>query len=218
VRIDHAVLAVANLDEAAARLTAGTGLATIAGGRHPRWGTANRIVPLGADYLELLAVVEPGLGAGTSLGRRLTALSRDGRDRWFSVCLADPDIDRTAARLGLDVETGARTRPDGVEVRWRGAGIEDPSRPDWLPFFIDWEMSGDLHPGRSHADHAVRPTGIAGVAVSGEPAVLKDWLDGARVPIEVTDEGEPHRIHSVRVATEGGDVIVIEGAPPPASS
>ena len=48
MKIDHAVLAVADLNDAAQRLRARTGLASIPGGRHPAWGTENRIVPLGA--------------------------------------------------------------------------------------------------------------------------------------------------------------------------
>ena len=214
MRIDHVVLAVRDLDGSAARLAAETGLAAIPGGRHPGWGTANRIMPLGADYVELLSVVDAGVGVGTRLGRTLMALTQDGRDRWFSVCLADGDIDHTAARLGLAVEAGSRTRPDGVEVRWRGAGIEDPSRPNWLPFFIDWATPPGEHPGRSRAEHAGRPTGIASVAIDGAPAVMRDWLGGADIPLEVTDHGEPYGVRSVTVAVDGGDAIVIEGAPP----
>jgi hypothetical protein len=34
------------------------GLASIEGGRHPGWGTANRIIPLGDAYIELVTVVD----------------------------------------------------------------------------------------------------------------------------------------------------------------
>lgn len=215
MQIDHVVLAVAELEAAAARFTARTGLASVPGGRHPGWGTANRIVPLGPNYLELLAVEDAEIGAGTGLGRTLLALTQDGRDRWFSVCLADADIEGTAARLGLAVEAGARTRPDGVEVRWRGAGIEEASRPNWLPFFIDWELPEGQHPGRALAEHAVGPTGIASVEIAGDPAVMGAWLGGADVPLNVTDDGRDFGVRTVTVAVEGGPAIVIEDGSAP---
>ncbi|MCW2985323.1 MAG: hypothetical protein JWR63_2893 [Conexibacter sp.] len=69
--IDHLVLAVTDLDAAAARLTAATGLAVTPGGEHPDWGTRNRIVPLGRGhgYLELVAVADPRAAAGSAFGR-----------------------------------------------------------------------------------------------------------------------------------------------------
>jgi hypothetical protein len=147
-RIDHAVFAVRDLDTAAARWDRDHGLASAAGGRHPRWGTANRIVPLGPDYLELISVVEPEVAADTVLGRALLRLTADG-DRWFSLCLSDDDIEATAARLRLSVEAGTRTTPEGTELRWRGAGIDAEERELWLPFFIAWDVPPGLHPGRT---------------------------------------------------------------------
>ena len=126
--IDHAVLAVGDLDEAGARILRTHGLASVPGGVHPRWGTANRIIPLGRDYLELIAVVDPAVADTTAFGRTLLALTADGRDQWAELCVADTDIDATAARLGLEVEAGLRTTPDGREIRWHGAGLEEDVR------------------------------------------------------------------------------------------
>jgi hypothetical protein len=47
LELDHVLIAVADLAEAARKIEARHGLASINGGRHPDWGTANRIVPLG---------------------------------------------------------------------------------------------------------------------------------------------------------------------------
>lgn len=210
MQIDHVVLAVRDLDEAGARLLQRTGLASVPGGRHLRWGTANRIVPLGADYVELIAVVDLEVGAATELGRMLLTLTEDGRDRWFAVCLRDPDIGATAARLGLGIEAGSRTRPDGVELRWRGAGIEDPARAAWLPFFILWDVAPEQHPGRMPVEHRVRPTGIERIDVVGDAAVMREWLGDAKVPIGVRD-GQAPRVRSVTVGLAEGESIVIEG-------
>lgn len=206
LRIDHVVLAVRDLDASAERLWEEHGLRFVAGGRHPRWGTANMIAPLGNDYVELLGVVEAGVGSKTVLGRELMELSADG-DRWYSVCLADDDIDATATRLGLEVQPGARTRPDGIEVRWRGAGIEERGEDLWLPFFISWDVPAELHPGATRADHRVEAEGIAWAEVGGDDVRLRDWLGGADAPIRVVDDVP--RVHAVGVGLRGGGEIVL---------
>jgi Glyoxalase-like domain len=207
VRIDHAVYAVRDLDEAARKLLEGYGLESVPGGHHPQWGTANRIAPLGRDYVELISVVDAQAAGASHLGRTLMALTADG-DRWFSVCLADPDIERTAARLGLQVEPGSRTRPDGSVVSWRGAGIDAPSRPPWLPFFIDWQVSAELHPGRSAAPaHPCGASGIAWAEVCGDAAELDAWLDGAQAPLRVVD-GPKRGLSAVGLSTPAGELTL----------
>jgi hypothetical protein len=167
------------------------------------------VIPLGDDYVELLSVVDHAVGASTRLGRTLIDLSAAG-DRWFSVCLADQAIDATAARLGLDVVPGSRTRPDGVVVSWRGAGIEASARPNWLPFFIRWDVPPELHPGRAQVEHTAPVTGIARVDVIGDPATMDRWLDGADVPIRVRP-GEPAEVDAVALSTAEGGEIHLDG-------
>jgi hypothetical protein len=204
--IDHVVLAVRDLEASAGRLWGEHGLRFSPGGRHPQWGTANMIAPLGNDYVELLSVVDEGVGSTSVLGRTLMELSADG-DRWFSVCLADDDVDATATRLGLTVRPGARTRPDGSEVRWRGAGIEERGEELSLPFFISWDVPAALHPGAAPADHRVPAEGIAWAEVGGDEARLRDWLGGADVPIRVVG-GDP-RVYAVGIGLGDGSEIVL---------
>ena len=208
-RIDHVVLAVRDLERSADRLWDEHGLRFTPGGRHPQWGTGNMIAPLGTSYLELLGVVDPEVGARTMLGRGLTDLSAD-RDRWFSVCLADDRIEETAERLGLTVEPGSRTRPDGAEVRWRGAGIEERGDDLWLPFFIAWDVPPELHPGAAPAEHRIEAEGIARVEVGGDVERLRDWLDGEDAPIRVAEGADPG-VHGVAIALRDGSELVLEG-------
>jgi hypothetical protein len=207
LRLDHAVLAVRDLEASAERLRRDHGLTFLPGGRHPAWGTANMIAPLGRDYVELLAVVDDAVGPATVLGRTLLELSADG-DRWFSVCLADDDLEATAARLGLPVHHGSRTRPDGVEVRWRGAGIEERGADLWLPFFIAWDVPASLHPGATPALHAVDLRGTAWVEIAGDGRKLGGWLGGADVPIRVAPEGAPG-VRAVALSLARGGELVL---------
>jgi catechol 2,3-dioxygenase-like lactoylglutathione lyase family enzyme len=204
-RIDHVVYAVRDLDAAARRYRDEYGLSSIPGGRHPRWGTANRIVPLGATYLELLAVEDPSVAP--DIARPLLEATEES-DRWYSICVADDDLEATAARLGLEVRPGARTRPDGAEVRWRGAGFDDPNRPPWLPFFITWDVPDELLPGRAPAPpHPSGAVGIEAVEVGGDPAVLRAWLGDVALPIAVV--GDEPGVRAVRLATDRGGVVQV---------
>src|SRR5262245_13448232 len=68
MELDHVLIAVTDLEEAARGFESRYGLASVDGGRHRDFGTANRIIPLGSTYLELVAVVDPGAAAGSSFG------------------------------------------------------------------------------------------------------------------------------------------------------
>jgi len=205
--IDHVVMAVSDLDRAGERLHREHGLASVSGGVHPRWGTANRIVPLGDDYLELLAVVDLEIGRSTAPGRALLETSVDGRDPWFSVCLRADDIEATAARTGLSLQPGSRLTLDGSELRWRGAGFDDDAREPWLPFFIAWDVPSAMHPGRLPVRHDVQVTGIASVQIAGDAGRLRAWLgpEGDPLPIDVVD-GAP-RVREVALSVADGTTL-----------
>jgi hypothetical protein len=206
-RIDHVVRAVRDLDLAGDRLFRDHGLASVPGGRHPAWGTANRIVPLGDAYLELVAVDDPAVARTTVFGRAISEHAGEG-DRWFAVCLADDDLGGTAARLGLAVTDGSRIRPDGTELRWRLAGVED-DRDGWLPFFIAWDAPPEAHPGRAPVVHRVPVAGIDRVDLTGDGERLATWVVGSDLPLRVV-AGAPPGVRSVRLALAGGGGLVVE--------
>jgi hypothetical protein len=205
LRIDHPVRAVADLDRAAKRWRRDLGLDSVAGGRHPGWGTANRIVPLGDAYVELIAVADPQAARASAFGRSVLDAAAGG-GRWLTFAAAPDDLDAVAARLGLEVTEGRRERPDGTTLRWRSAGLEDPRREPWMPFFIAWEGTPDLHPGRARAGHVVRPSGIARIEVAGDAVRLGEWLGGADLPVRVV--AGPPGIRAVVVAVAGGELVI----------
>jgi glyoxalase-like protein len=205
LRLDHVVYAVSDLEMAADRLHA-DGVETVPGGVHPRWGTANRIAPLGdAQYLELLGVADPEIAAPTALGRAIFDRIRDG-DRWFAMCLADDQIEATAARLGLDVELGGRRLPDGGSIAWRGAGIDDPRRSPDLPFFIAWEVGAGAHPGDASVEHPSGADGIAWVEIAGDRRRFQRWVGGADVPVRFVEGAAG--VTAVGLSTPRGELIL----------
>jgi hypothetical protein len=205
LRIDHVVYAVGDLDEAAVRFLEAYGLGSVAGGRHERWGTANRIVPLGDQYLELVATVDPTRAGTSGFGHDVLERAADGGG-WVTIAVATDDLDAVAMRLGLKVDSGSRTRPDGRVLRWRMAALDEQRRKPWMPFFLAWDVPEDLHPGRARAGHRVRPRGIAWVELVGDAEQRRSWLDGADLPIRVV-EGEPG-IRRVAVGSSDGEIVI----------
>jgi hypothetical protein len=143
--IDHLVIAVRDLDDAADELERRVGLAATGGGRHPTLGTQNRLAWLGDTYLELVSIADPSVAEGSWLGvPTLAALERGGGLATWAIATDSIDADIAALRgIGAgfgDPTRGERVRPDGTIVRWRLAigGALGPAEP---PFLIEHEAS-----------------------------------------------------------------------------
>jgi Glyoxalase-like domain len=178
VRIDHVILATADLDAAAQRLEREHGLRAVGGGRHEGLGTYNRIVPLGGGYLELLAVADAEEARRSPLGSAvLERIARTG-DGLMGWAVAVDDVAPVAARLGTAISTIARS---GLTARL--TGVAEAMREPALPFFIARD------PGIADPSGGGGP-GIAWLEVAGDGERLRSWLDGAALPVRVV-EGPP---------------------------
>jgi hypothetical protein len=205
LRLDHLGYAVRDLDEAAVRWREELGLDSVVGGRHVGLGTANRIVPLGDQYIELIGVVDQAEAASNAFGRSVLERTAE-RDGWLLIVASSDDVEVEATRLGLEMVAGQRVRPDGSEVRWRMAGLDAPEREAWMPFFITWDIPDELYPGRQRAGHGVKAEGLAWVEVAGDGERLRSWLGGAELPIRLVD-GEPGIVRAA-VATAHGEIVI----------
>jgi glyoxalase-like protein len=206
LRIDHVVFAVADLETAGTRLWGDHGLASVPGGRHEAWGTANRIVPLGDDYIELLGVVDPIEAGRSPFGTFMRDLTLGG-DRWYTLAIRDDELDATTERLSLRLESGERVRPDGRVVRWRRGLLEDPALDPWLPFFIEWNVPPELMPGRALAQHRTPVTGISWVDLGGDEDRLAPVLAHTGLPVRLV--GGDSGVRRVGLALEGGGELVL---------
>jgi hypothetical protein len=199
VAIDHVILAVDDLQTAAARLLHATGLATAPGGTHPDWGTANVIVPLGEEYVELVTVVDPELAAGSGFGRRVAAAGDGELVGWAA---SVDDLDAVAARHGLDVVRGRRTLADGSTLSWTMAGA-DTALHRGLPFFLRWD-DPTTSPARATAPHRAQPHGIRWIKTTTARAELDVWLGPHDLDVRTVASG-PAR---AGIAVGGGEVVV----------
>lgn len=211
MRLDHVILACPGDLEAGAQALVRRGLPTVAGGRHPAFGTANRLLPLGRrSYLELAAVVDPELarraGYGRLLRRAAAGASRSVPAAW---CVAVDDLPARAARLGLELSPGSREQPDGTVLRWATAGIDEARATPYLPFFISWEVPPAAHP--SAVAYTGPSVGLVEVRLSGDPGRLATWLGGALEDATVVIAHGPAAIRAFVLDVDGRTIVLDAG-------
>lgn len=187
--IDHVVLAVSDLDAAAARLWSEHGLEAASPNTFPELGLANRIISVGSSqYLELLAArdatAHPFAATVASLGARAA----------IGWCLAAEDLESAASRLGLEATPMSLIREDGQRSSWRLVGLAQAMAEPWLPFFIAWDDPDQqvrrLQRAASEAHHDPAAESIAWIEVSGDEQQLRSWLGGLDPPVRIVP-GKP---------------------------
>lgn len=206
IRIDHVLLATTELDHGSGQLWRGYGLRSAPGGRHLAWGTANLIIPVGEQYLELVAVTDPELAAASPLGRAVLAGADRDRITPIGLCLVAPDLDQISQRLGSPSESGARLLADGSEIRWTTVGLERAFGAERLPFYINWDALA-RHPSTGQVEHRIAPREIAEVEVGGPESILASHLAGAVAGIRPV--GGAPGLRSVTLRLADGDEIRI---------
>ncbi|MEI6373129.1 MAG: VOC family protein [Actinomycetes bacterium] len=182
VLVDHVVIVSLDVDDTCQRLFYATGLASIAGGVHEGLGTANRIVPLGTGYLEILAVDDATLAALNPFGQLALAGAATARDSGlvehlaaWSACV--PSVERAAEATGGEVMALSRA---GVSVRL--TGIAEATVNPSLPFMLQ-RAEGQVSPESRNADHRVQPTGVARLIASSPTSNL--WAE--HLPLGATE-------------------------------
>ena len=200
-RLDHLVLAVPDLEAAAAEIRERWGCVVHPGGRHPRWGSWNAVVPLeDAAYLEIIAPhPEPPNSGERVFG--LDAVSEAALATWAvrpgeagtgarpADPLAGPVAAARAAGVGLgDVLAGSRRTPEGTLLEWRLTDPFAPRMDGTVPFVIHW--------GRTP-----HPSGVAGPEVSLVELVLA--------------HPEPERLKKVLAALGAGGLARVTAATEP---
>ena len=203
--LSQIIVGVTNLDDATERFRQ-LGFDVLDGGVHPGVGTANRVIPLGAQYIELLGVVADDEARASEYGRALMQAIVDG-DRLVRWSLRTDAIDDVAARLGLRVERRRRTRPDGELLTWRAAGLDLALADPTTPFFMQWDH-GAQYPGAMPATHPNGARRVTELALTPRDADhVRRWTAGAEAPLRISSGPEP-ALRSVTVETEHGEIVI----------
>ena len=173
MKLDHVSYAVLNneLADTVQRLGADLGAAFIDGGKHPRFGTRNFILPLSnGAYIEVVAPLDHPAAENVPFGQAVRRRAESGGG-WLSWALAVDDLKPLEQKVGRTAGPGHRVRPDGVELRWNQIGVIDLLEDPQLPFFIKWD-SDSAHPSTD----ATNSISVTQISLSGSPASVQDWL------------------------------------------
>lgn len=225
--VDHAILAVADLDAAARDYESLLGFTVSAGGVHPGAGTHNRLIVLDPEYVELIARLPDATLGGPSPVSDMFA--RAPGPIGFAIGSDDIDADLAAMRArGVSVSgphAGRLEGPRGTGRGWRTARIVDEAgnlgTESWrLPFVIQHDGAGSERlrrlaaPGepKSHALGAQRLDHVT-VSVHDLAAGLRAY--GLAFGLEPDREGDDAMLHArtARLPLPHGAIVLAAPLP-----
>jgi catechol 2,3-dioxygenase-like lactoylglutathione lyase family enzyme len=168
--LDHIIIGVNNLEQAARTFSEKLGLTVSGGGNHPEGGTANRIIVIGDTYIELIAIRNPA-EAQESMVERLAK-----GDGYLNFVLASDDIQADSAVMkqrGITIigpREGKLTSADGRTRGWMRTDVERPDLTQHYPFLIQHDSTGEerrarLAGGKTPPEHPLGATKILGVTL-----------------------------------------------------
>lgn len=141
--IDHIIIGVHDLEQAARTFSHDLGLAVSGGGTHPTGGTANRIIVIGDTYLELIAMRNPS-EAQPSMRQRLAK-----GNGYLNFVLASNDIHADSKAMinrGVSIigpGAGELTSATGRSRGWIRTNVERPDLTQHYPFLIQHDSTGE---------------------------------------------------------------------------
>jgi hypothetical protein len=175
MQLDHLSYAAGpdGLEATAEHLSGVLGEQFVDGGVHPRFGTANMVMPLTEGrYLEVVAVLDHPASDKAPFGQAVRARSMTGGG-WLAWVLRVDDIEVVEKRLERRAVQGNRHRPDGVELRWKQIGLLALRADPQLPFFVEWQMPEREHPSYRASGNVT----LSSIELSGDPDRLAVWID-----------------------------------------
>jgi len=174
MHLDHLSYAAGpdGLDSTARRLADLVGEDFRDGGRHPRFGTNNRVLPLrSGHYVEVVAVLDHPASDKVPFGQVVRSRSEAGGG-WLGWVVSVADISVVEARLGRQAVQGNRRLPDGFDLRWKQLGVEGLQADPQLPFVVQWQVDDEHHPSYG----ASGDLSLAAVEIAGDPDRVAEWL------------------------------------------
>ncbi|BAE52780.1 VOC family protein [Paramagnetospirillum magneticum] len=188
--LDHVIIAVRDLDKAAATFRA-LGFTLATKGEHAEWGTANYCIMFGDDYLELLAAV----GEGGPADRVRTFLDDKG-EGLMGLVWGTEDAAADSARLGVEPPGDLSRSIEGDVARFK-AGILPPETTPGIASFLCQHLTPEKLRRPGWTEHANSATGMLSVtALMAEPLELMPAWDRLIGPAAATATDELVTVHT----------------------
>jgi hypothetical protein len=148
MRLDHVSYVTSHdqLADTVQRLGSRLGTTFVDGGIHPRFGTRNFTAPLlDGKYIEVVCPLDHPATEQTPWGKAVSKKAQEGGG-WLTWVFSTEDIAPIEEKFGRKAVHGHRTRPDGIDLKWKQIGVKEITDSRELPFFIEW-LTND-HPSR----------------------------------------------------------------------
>jgi hypothetical protein len=213
MRLDHVSYVTSHdqLADTVQRLGSRLGSTFVDGGIHPRFGTRNFTAALKNDqYIEVVCPLDHPATEQTPWGKAVSKKANEGGG-WFTWVFSTKDIAPIEEKFGRDAIQGHRTRPDGIDLKWKQIGVKEIEQTPIFPFFIQWLTQE--HPSEDGAPSAR----ILSITLSNQDQLETSWFKeeilGALNEVQVkwdisTTKDDPQGIVSVQFLTTRGIVVV----------
>lgn len=152
-----------------------------------------------------MAVVDEDEARGSPLATWVRATCAAG-DRIGALCLRTGDAEAVAQRLGTPALEMSRLKPDGSELRWKLAGLEQTLADPRLPFFIQWYADPADLPGAAPIEHPSGARGIEWVEIACDEKTLRERIGDASLDVRSVEDGDG--VRRIGIGTAAGTLVL----------
>jgi len=148
MRLDHVSYVASHdqISDVVNRIGSQIGTAFVDGGIHPKFGTRNFTAPLlNGQYIEVVCPLDHPATDATAFGKAVKQKA-DAGGGWLTWVFSSADLANVEEKFGRKAADGARTKPDGSELKWKQIGVKEITGASELPFFIQWLT--EQHPSK----------------------------------------------------------------------
>jgi hypothetical protein len=185
MRLDHVSYVASHdqISDVVNRIGSQIGTAFVDGGIHPKFGTRNFTAPLlNGQYIEVVCPLDHPATDATAFGKAVKQKA-DAGGGWLTWVFSSADLANVEEKFGRKAADGARTKPDGSELKWKQIGVKEITGASELPFFIQWLT--EQHPSKD-GNSVAKITKIV-IADDGQLADswFKEEINSALTEVEI---------------------------------
>ena len=185
MRLDHVSYVASHdqISDVVNRIGSQIGTAFVDGGIHPKFGTRNFTAPLlNGQYIEIVCPLDHPATDATPFGQAVKKKA-DAGGGWLTWVFSSSDLAKVEDKFGRKAADGARTKPDGSELKWKQIGVKEITGASELPFFIQWLT--EQHPSKD-GNSVAKITKIV-IADDGQLADswFKEEINSALAEVEI---------------------------------
>ena len=172
MRLDHVSYVASHdqISDVVNRIGSQIGTAFVDGGIHPKFGTRNFTAPLlNGQYIEIVCPLDHPATDATPFGQAVKKKA-DAGGGWLTWVFSSNDLAKVEEKFGRKAADGSRTKPDGIELKWKQIGVKEIMGSSELPFFIQWLSSN--HPSKD----GIPRSEIQKITIVGQNQLSNSWF------------------------------------------